>query len=123
MAERESKIQRRVIDYLRSKGVYVYKNAQNIYTEKGRPDLTACVPTTVGQLVTLLGEDAKVGIFFGIEMKREGKLNNTSEAQEVVGRQIRKAAGMWLVIDDVEQIKPYVENLLEPFEKGGTNAV
>ena len=28
-------------------GCYVYKNVQNVFTERGRPDLTACVPVKI----------------------------------------------------------------------------
>lgn len=98
--EREAKVQRKTINILRKYGCYVYKNAQNIFTEKGRPDLTACVPVTLKTLVEQYGEDFKVGLFVGIELKRDGHLGEVSEAQEVVGRQIRKSSGHWFAIDD-----------------------
>lgn len=98
--ERESKVQSQMMSILRKHGCYVYKNAQNVYTEKGRPDLTACVPVNLGHLVKLWGEDADIGLFLTIEVKRPGKISNTSDAQEVVGRQIKKANGIWYVTDD-----------------------
>lgn len=98
--EREAKVQRKTMNILRKYGCYVYKNAQNVFTEKGRPDLTACVPVTLKTLVEQYGEDFKVGLFVGIELKRDGHLGEVSEAQEVVGRQIRKSSGYWFAIDD-----------------------
>lgn len=98
--ERERKVQEKTMRIVRKYGGYVYKNAQNMYTEKGRPDLTACVPTTVGKLEEMFGKDCDVGIFVGIELKRDGHLGEVSDAQKVVGRQIKKAKGLWLAIDD-----------------------
>lgn len=98
--ERERKVQEKIMRIVRKHDGYVYKNAQNMYTEKGRPDLTACVPTTTGKLVELLGPNADVGLFVGLEIKREGHLGEVSQAQEIVGRQIKKAKGIWLAVDD-----------------------
>ena len=100
MTERESKVQTRTIQVVRKYGGYIYKNAQSIFTEKGRPDLAACVPVTIKRLVELYGEDATVGLFVGIEMKRDGHLGDVSDAQKIVGRQIKKAKGIWIAIDD-----------------------
>lgn len=98
--ERERKVQEKTMRIVRKYGGYVYKNAQNMFTEKGRPDLTACIPTTLGKLEEMFGPDAEVGIFVGIELKRDGHLGEVSDAQKVVGRQIKKAKGLWLAIDD-----------------------
>lgn len=104
MTNRESKFQKEVIDYLRSKGIYVYKNAQNMYTEKGRPDLCACIPTQMSVLYDLFPNE-RVGIFAGLELKREGHLNEVSPAQTIVGRQIQRAGGIWRAVDNLETIK------------------
>ena len=109
--ERESKTQRKVIDIIRRRGGYVYKNAQNMYTEKGRPDLTACLPVKVSTLSKLFGEDKTIGIFVGIEMKRPGHLNDVSDAQHVVGRQIKKSSGLWFAIDDPLVIEALLDKL------------
>ena len=99
--ERESVTQRKVIDIVRKYGGYVYKNAQSMYTEVGRPDLSACIPTTLGRLKAEgYSDDTKIGLFIGIEMKRPGNLKGVSNAQKVVGKQIKKAGGIWLLIDD-----------------------
>ena len=99
--ERERKVQEKVLRVIRAKNGYVYKNAQGMYTEKGRPDLTACIPAKLSTLVKLFGEDATVGLFVGLEIKRDCDHGyGTTEAQEVVGRKIKKAYGLWLSIDD-----------------------
>lgn len=109
--ERERKVQERTMRVVRKYGGYVYKNAQNMYTEKGRPDLTACIPTTLDKLEKLLGKDAKVGIFVGIELKRDGHLGEVSEAQKIVGNQIKKANGIWLAIDNADVIEALMVRL------------
>lgn len=103
--ERERKVQEKTMRIVRKYGGYVYKNAQNMYTEKGRPDLTACIPTTLDKLEKVFGKDGKIGVFVGIELKRDGHLNNVSEAQQIVGNQIKKANGIWLAIDDPNVIE------------------
>ena len=103
--ERERKVQEKTMNVIRKYGGYVYKNAQNIYTEKGRPDLTACVPTNLKTLTKLFGENAEIGLFVGIELKRDGHLNEVSDAQNIVGRKIKKASGLWFAIDNPDIIE------------------
>ena len=109
--ERERKVQEKTMRIIRKYNGYVYKNAQNMYTEKGRPDLTACIPTTLGKLEEMFGPDAEVGVFLGIELKRDGHLGDVSEAQEIVGRQIRKAKGLWIAIDDPDIVEALILRL------------
>ena len=47
MTDRERNVQKDMMTIIRKYKGYVYKNAQNMYTEKGRPDLTACVPVKI----------------------------------------------------------------------------
>lgn len=111
--ERERKVQEKTMAIVRKYGGYVYKNAQNMYTEKGRPDLTACVPTKLKILEKVFGPDVKIGVFVGIELKRDGHLGEVSEAQEVVGRKIMKSGGIWLAIDDPLVIEALMVKLTE----------
>jgi hypothetical protein len=113
MTERERKTQEKTMTVIRKYGGYVYKNNQNMYTEKGRPDLTACVPTTLKTLEKIFGPDAEVGIFVGIEMKRPGFIDDTSTAQEIVGRKIKKAKGLWFAIDDPDVVEALMIKLTE----------
>lgn len=110
----ESDVQGKMMRTVKKYGGYVYKNAQNMYTEKGRPDLTACVPATLKRLVELFGEDAKVGLFVGIEVKRNKKVYDSSDAQIIVGKQIQKASGLWFSVDDPD----IVEALMLKFTEG-----
>ena len=105
VTERERKVQERTMRIIRKYGGYVYKNAQGMYTEKGRPDLTACIPTTLKKLTEIYGEDAKVGLFVGLEIKRDGHLGEVSEAQEIVGRTIKKSNGIWIAVDDTDLVE------------------
>lgn len=109
--ERERKTQEKTMRVIRKYGGYVYKNAQSMYTEKGRPDLTACVPATLKTLAEMFGEDAVIGVFVGVEMKRPGALDDVSTAQQIVGRQIKKAHGIWLAIDDPDVIEVLMSKL------------
>ena len=111
--ERERKVQEKTMRVVRNYNGYVYKNAQNMYTEKGRPDLTACIPTKISKLQEVFGKDATVGVFVGIELKREGHLNNVSEAQRIVGDQIKKAGGIWIAIDDPDIVEALMIRLTE----------
>ena len=111
--ERERKVQEKTMRVVRKYNGYVYKNAQNMYTEKGRPDLTACIPTKISKLQEVFGKDATVGVFVGIELKREGHLNNVSEAQRIVGDQIKKAGGIWIAIDDPDIVEALMIRLTE----------
>lgn len=103
--ERERKVQERTLRIIRKYGGYVYKNAQNIYTEKGRPDLTACIPVSIDTFVETFGTDAKIGLFVGIELKRDGHLDEVSAAQQIVGRQIKNSSGLWFAIDDSDVVE------------------
>ena len=120
--ERERKVQEKTMRVVRKYNGYVYKNAQNMYTEKGRPDLTACVPVKFCNLCRVQDvptEDAEckstcddiLGVFVGIELKRPGRLNGVSEAQEVVGRAIMKAGGIWILSDSADYIENYIKKL------------
>lgn len=111
--EREGKVQKRTMKVIRKYGGYVYKNAQNMYTEVGRPDLTACIPVSIKTLIKEFGEDAVVGLFVGIETKRAGKLSNVSEAQKIVGNQIKKAKGIWFAMDDDNLVESFMIRLTE----------
>ena len=110
--ERERKVQEKTMKIIRRYGGYTYKNAQNMYTEKGRPDVTACIPVTISRLLELFGPDKEIGIFVGIELKREGYLDNLSDAQKVVGRQIKSAKGIWMAVDDADLVEGLILKLI-----------
>lgn len=103
--DRERKVQTDIINTSKLRGCYVYKNAQNMYTEVGRPDLSVCMPVTLKRLNELFDENKVVGLFVGIEVKRPGRLNGVSDAQKIVGSKIQKKGGIWLLADDVTTVE------------------
>lgn len=111
--EREVKVQEKAIKNFRKYGAYVFKNAQNMFTERGRPDLSACVPVSIKRLIELYGENATIGLFVAIELKRDGKLGQVSESQEIVGRKIKNAKGIWLAIDDADIVEALMIRLTD----------
>lgn len=119
MTERERKVQEKMMRKIRDYKGYTYKNAQNMFTEKGRPDLTACVPTTVKAIEELFGENAQIGIFVGIEVKRDRDSYDASDAQEIVGRKIKAAKGLWFVLDDCDVLEALLMKLTK--YNGGNN--
>ena len=110
----ESDVQQKMMKTIRKYGGYVYKNAQNMYTEKGRPDLTACSPATLNKLNEMYDENTKVGLFVGIEVKRNKKKYDSTDAQIIVGKQIQKSSGLWFSIEDPD----IVEALMLKFTEG-----
>lgn len=105
MTERERKIQKSMMTIVEKYGGYIYKNAQNMYTEKGRPDLSACVPVKISDLAEIFGADNEIGIFIGIEVKRDKSAYDATEAQKIVGRKIKAAKGLWFVPDDPDVVE------------------
>lgn len=89
VTDKESALQRSCQRIIRKYGGYVFKNNGNIFTEKGRPDLVACVK----------------GKFVGIELKRENHMEEVSDAQKIVGRQIQAAGGIWIATDDANVVE------------------
>lgn len=106
--ELESKIQRKCQTLIKENGGFVFKTHGDMYTRPGIPDLIACIPTDIITLKKLLDEewfkDKKIGIFVGFELKRENKLNEVSEAQKIVGREIQNAGGLWYATDDPDLV-------------------
>lgn len=107
--ELESKIQRRCQQILKDNKSFVFKTHGSIYQRIGLPDLVACIPTNSTTLQRLLAEDwfkdKQIGIFVGFEVKRENQLNDLSEAQKIVGREIKEAGGLWFAIDDSDYVE------------------
>lgn len=115
--ELESKVQKKCMDLVRKRGGYIYKNAQSMYTEIGRPDLAACVPVYVSDIIAYCEREAiplteaRIGLFLGLEIKRLGHLNEVSDAQSIVGRQIEKCGGLWYAVDSTETVSDILDML------------
>lgn len=113
MKELESKLQRRCQKILRENGVFVFKTHGDIYARVGLPDLVACIPIDIDTLQKMIDEkwfkDNKIGVFLGLEIKRENQLNDVSDAQKVVGKEITNAGGLWYAIDDSDIVEAIIE--------------
>lgn len=106
--ELESRLQRRCQQIIKEGGAFVFKTHGNMYTRTGLPDLVACVPTTKEALQKMLDDDwfkdDKIGIFVSFEIKRSDHLSDLSQAQAIVGREIKDAGGIWFAVDDTDLI-------------------
>lgn len=89
----ETKLQRKVQDYLKSIGAYEFKVHGSIYMKAGIPDIIACYK----------------GLFIGIECK-VGK-NKMSDLQISHKRQIEKAGGIHILAYSLEDVKNVLEKL------------
>lgn len=111
MTEKEASLQRKCQYIIRKYGGYIFKNNGNLYTETGRPDLTGCIPVSIDTFVELFGKDTKIGLFIGLELKREGHLDEVSEAQKIVGQKIKNAGGLWFAVDDSKLVDALIAKL------------
>lgn len=113
MKELESKLQRRCQKILRENGVFVFKTHGDFYMRVGIPDLIACIPIDIDTLQKMIDEkwfkDNKIGVFLGLEIKRENQLDDVSDAQKIVGREITNAGGLWYAIDDSDIVEAIIE--------------
>ena len=102
--ELESALQRRCQRIMKEHGAFVFKTHGNMFTRAGMPDLVACVPTDRETLKKMIDDgwfdSDYIGIFVGLEIKRENRLDELSHAQLIVGNEIKKAGGIWFGIDD-----------------------
>ena len=112
MGELESKLQRRCQKILKDGGAFVFKTHGDMYTRVGIPDLVSCIPVTEEIVRKMLDEgwfkNNKVGIFVAFECKRAGELDvfdTRRRAQEIVGREIKNAGGIWFAIDDSDMVE------------------
>ena len=107
--ESESRLQRRCQEIIKDAKAFVFKTHGSIFIRAGMPDLIACVPTTEEVLRKMLAEgwfkNGKIGLFVGFETKREDRLNELSDAQRIVGEEIRDAGGIWYAIDDSDLVQ------------------
>lgn len=82
MSQGESKRSRDIMEALRAEGWFCFKVHGSALMRSGLPDIVCCAE----------------GYFFGLETKMEGKLNNTSPAQDLVRDMIRDADGYYRVV-------------------------
>lgn len=84
----EGKVKAKVRDWLKRHEIWSYCPVSNGMGVHGIPDFVCCAG----------------GKFLGIECKAPGKLKNVSALQEAQRDAIRKAGGLWFVIDDPAQL-------------------
>lgn len=113
--ELESKIQRRCQQIIKDEGGFVFKTHGDMFTRAGIPDLVACIPATKETLEEMLRDnwfkDNKIGVFVGLEIKRLNQLEDVSKAQEIVGKEIQNAGGIWFAIDDSDIAHAIIKTL------------
>lgn len=86
----EDAVKRAVKKWLTARGAYYYMPSQNGRGRVGIPDFIVCMPG---------------GRFVGIETKAPGKRGHTTANQDREIRDINKAGGLAIVIDDVSQLE------------------
>ena len=118
MGELENKLQRRCQKILKDGNAFVFKTHGDMYTRRGIPDLVSCIPVSEETVRHLLEngwfKNNKIGIFVAFECKRPGELDvfdDRRRAQEIVGKEIKNAGGIWFAIDDSD----IVEAILKTF--------
>lgn len=87
----EQKIQKKIIDYLKSKGAYVEKAV--LMTTSGAPDIRVCYK----------------GKFIAFEVKKPG--GKLTPLQEVKLQKIREAGGVAEKVESLQEVKNIIENL------------
>jgi hypothetical protein len=85
----EGKVKKKVKDYLKSIGAWYYMPVSNGMGRAGCPDILVCYK----------------GLFMAFETKAPGKIGNVTPNQQREIKEITSAAGLALVVDDVEQVK------------------
>lgn len=89
----EGKVKDAVKKELKARGVWYFMPAANGFGKVGIPDIICCVD----------------GKFLAIETKAPGKRNNTTPNQDARINEIRAAKGWALVVDDVQQVKEFLD--------------
>jgi hypothetical protein len=92
----EGRVKSAVKAELIRRGIWFYMPVQNGMGQVGIPDFVCCWN----------------GRFLGVETKAPGKLKHTTPNQDRVLAEIRDHAGHALVVDDVEQLRTYLDGAL-----------
>lgn len=92
----EGKVKEKVRKFLKERRIWFYQPVQNGMGVVGIPDFVCCWN----------------GRFLAIETKAPGKIKDTTPNQERVIKEIRAHSGHAIVVDDVEQVAKYLEDVL-----------
>lgn len=91
----ESQLQKEVINYLKSKAIYHINIYGSGFTAKGTPDLIICLN----------------GKFIALELKTPKKTGKESPAQKIRAKQIINSKGIYLCMDNLDEIKDKLKEL------------
>jgi len=91
----EGKVKDAVKKELNTRGIWYFMPAANGFGKVGIPDIICCYQ----------------GKFLAIETKAPGKRHNTTPNQDARINEIRAAKGWALVVDDVEQVKEFLDDV------------
>lgn len=95
MAQRESKLSRKILDALRARDIFCFKVHGGPTMMVGLPDIVACVG----------------GRFVGLEVKLPENREGSTERQRLIGARIMHAGGAWSVVCSVAEALAVVEEL------------
>jgi len=87
----EQQLQKKILDYLDSLGAWTVKTIS--VNKRGVPDILCCYD----------------GQFYGIEVKRPGKLSTLTEIQKYQIRMIVGAGGVAIAADSLETVKEIIK--------------
>ena len=88
----EGKVKDKIKKYLKEIGAWYYMPVSNGMGRSGCPDILVC----------------HHGIFYGLEVKAPGKINNTTPNQDREIAAINNAGGFAYVVDSVETVKEII---------------
>ena len=91
----EGAVKEGVKKFLKSRGIWYYMPVSNGMGQHGIPDFICCVPPS--------------GKFLAIETKAPGRISTVTPLQERAIGNIRTAKGWALVIDDVEDLRDFLD--------------
>ena len=90
----EKTVENKIKKYLFSKGIYYFKVHGSKFMVKGIPDIVCCYN----------------GKFLGIEVKKPGHKFGQTEEQKIHENNIKKSGGVYLLVDDVNEVINYIES-------------
>lgn len=102
----EGRVKAAVKKVLDEYGVWYYMPVQNGMGVTGIPDFVCCWN----------------GWFIGIETKAPGKTNTLTPGQDRVGKEIMAHDGHWMVADDADYVRRYLEAIKLIRKLEGTDA-
>lgn len=91
---REKRVETDIKNWLFQHGIYYFKVHGSKFMPSGIPDIVCCAN----------------GLFVGIEVKRPGAKNEQSEQQKVHERNITKAGGKYLLVDNINDVVAYFQS-------------